>query len=381
MKRSVEGRMSNTALEIPKKQVKKEIKIGVDWVTAILDTAKISTVLQEIMYIKKAHWIQKNGRKQYKEYTQVYELGDIRVFAHPYPSEENPHGLGCCIEMSGKGCGQFAEILQRQKRDWRVFFQACISENARFSRLDIAIDDRNETPYFTLDQLIQKARRREYRSQTRSVKVIESSCGDGFAYTLNLGKRKSALMYRFYEKNKEQAEKTGLPVDHFGSWNRTEVEMKKEIAQAFVQKIIEPNQSLDQLIRNLLYENLCFLSADPYQQNKSRWKVWRPWERFLGDVQSLNFTLETEENTLADTYRWLERGGVVGTIKALLILEEKEVLQDHPPLNNLIQEAKISDPLMTKLSIYLTEKNRLDVLPDLEKEAKNPAYALKRSIQ
>lgn len=97
-----------------------------------------------------------------------------------------------------------SQHLQEQGKGIADFFRECINcfgkDHFHLTRLDIAIDDQNETPYFTVGQLHQKCRKREFLSKSRSFHFYESEFDEDVAKTLYIGERKSNIMYRFYEK-------------------------------------------------------------------------------------------------------------------------------------------------------------------------------------
>ena len=62
--------------------------------------------------------------------------------------------------MTGRGCDDIFRILDENGLTFGDMFGCCESRygtgNYHFTRLDVAIDDRNETPFFTIEQIKKK---------------------------------------------------------------------------------------------------------------------------------------------------------------------------------------------------------------------------------
>ena len=80
--------------------------------------------------------------------------------------------------------------------------------NFHFTRLDVAIDDKNEKPFFTLEQIKKKCEKEEFIANSEGYHFDESKFG---------------LFYRFYDKDKEVCLKYNKTLDEVGSWKRTEM--------------------------------------------------------------------------------------------------------------------------------------------------------------
>ena len=79
----------------------------------------------------------------------MYVSGDARK------TEDNPQGLGCYLVMTGRGCDDIFRILDSRNYTFGDMFRRCERryglDNCHFTRLDIAIDDKNEKPFFTIE--------------------------------------------------------------------------------------------------------------------------------------------------------------------------------------------------------------------------------------
>ena len=91
-------------------------------------------------------------------------------------------------------------------------------DNFHFTRLDIAIDDKNEKPFFTIEQIKKKCEKEEFISNSEGYHFDESKFDDfDTAKTVYIGAGKSGLSYRFYDKDKEVCSKHNKTLDEVGS--------------------------------------------------------------------------------------------------------------------------------------------------------------------
>ena len=91
---------------------------------------------------------------KFKTYQARWQIGDIYVSGDARKTEDNPQGLGCYLVMTGRGCDDIFRILDSRNYTFGDMFRRCERryglDNFHFTRLDIAIDDRNEKPFFGL---------------------------------------------------------------------------------------------------------------------------------------------------------------------------------------------------------------------------------------
>ena len=87
------------------------------------------------------------------------------MFGDSKQTEDNPDGTGCYLVLSGMGWDEIFRILDMHGYSFGDLFRHCerlYGSTFRFTRLDIAIDDRNETPFFTPEQIKRKCEREEF---------------------------------------------------------------------------------------------------------------------------------------------------------------------------------------------------------------------------
>ena len=146
--------------------------------------------------------------------------------------------MGVHFEFTGQGC----RILE-QDRDWSDWFNLLNDLNARYSRIDIALDD--FIGLLDFDLMEDKIKKGEVISLSRT-RNIEASLdfkkaekldnnGKSKGKTIYFGNKNSLMMIRFYDKKREQqAKKIFCP---FEFWQRYEIVLKREKAIDFVEKL------------------------------------------------------------------------------------------------------------------------------------------------
>ena len=140
--------------------------------------------------------------------------------------------------MTGRGCDDIFRILDSRNCTFGDMFRRCERryglDNFHFTRLDIAIDDKNEKPFFTIEQIKKKCEKEEFISNSEGYHFDESKFDDfDTAKTVYIGAGKSGLSYRFYDKDKEVCSKHNKTLDEVGSWKRTEMQLRDDKAHAF----------------------------------------------------------------------------------------------------------------------------------------------------
>ena len=115
----------------------------------------------------------------------------------------------------------FGDMFKRCERRYGL-------DNFHFTRLDVAIDDKNEKPFFTIEQIKKKCEKEEFISNSEGYKFDESKFDDfDTAKTVYIGAGKSGLSYRFYDKDKEVCSMYNKTLDEVGSWKRTEMQRSR----------------------------------------------------------------------------------------------------------------------------------------------------------
>lgn len=208
------------------------------------------------------------------------------------------------VQITGQGCRIFETT---SSRNWSEVFGDFLRHDARFTRLDLAIDDFKG--YFTIAKLIRLAKKGCVRSpmkKGRSVEEFDLDDGTEHGKSLYLGKGSSRLQVRFYDKREERIAKGYEIDDLIPIWNRTEIQLRDERAETAA-RYIAHDDALGNHIFGILKHYCEFVVKSKEDTNKSRWKVQQFWEKFLGDVQPLRLAQKHPEPTMLRKVNWLER--------------------------------------------------------------------------
>ena len=135
---------------------------------------------------------------KFKTYQARWQIGDIYVSGDARKTEDNPQGLGCYLVMTGRGCDDIFRILDSRNYTFGDMFRRCERryglDNFHFTRLDIAIDDRNEKPFFTIEQIKKNVKKRNLSRIVRATTLTKAMFDDfDTAKTVYIGAGKSGL--------------------------------------------------------------------------------------------------------------------------------------------------------------------------------------------
>ncbi|MFV0379203.1 MAG: replication initiation factor domain-containing protein [Anaerorhabdus sp.] len=198
---------------------KQHISIKIDYLSIVFHELSVKECIEQVLKLSFDYFSVRSAHVKHKDYTNVYELGSVRVFGDARKLKQNPNGTGCYLVLSGSACDEYFMY-----RSCVELIQACVSsvgsDGFHLTRLDIAIDDKNEVPYFTMEQLQKKCKKHEYISTCHSHRFIESNFDEGSAHTIYIESCKSNIMFRFFNKDKEVCMKYNQSLDEVGSWKR-----------------------------------------------------------------------------------------------------------------------------------------------------------------
>ena len=350
------------------------MSIKIDYISIVFDSARAEEVIRKVLELPIDIFTKYPAKVKHKSYQSLHQAGSIKVFGDSKQTEDNPDGTGCYLVLSGMGCDEIFRILDMHGYSFGDLFRHCeklYGSEFRFTRLDIAIDDRNETPFFTPEQIKRKCEREEFIGNSNIYRFVESSYTEkDTAKTVYIGAGKSNLSYRFYDKDKEVSMKYQKPYEEIGSWKRTEIQLREDKAHTFAMLFKDNPLDLGKLAFDLLAGNLRFIVPDKKQSNRSRWKTCQFWNRFLGAVEPLQLHTETPRSTLLETQRWLKEGGVLSAVKGFCFLEEHEALGGLERIEDMLRHAKYSLSLGNKMIGHLSRINREDLIPYVQDDMK-----------
>lgn len=279
-----------------------------------------------------------------------------------YSSEdkiEQALNMGVHIEFTGQGCRYFENVVSD---DWISFFNLLNSINARYSRLDIALDDYKRMLNFAVIEEKVKAGEvvsaSKKRDVTETVEVSKQekfdSKGESKGKTIYFGTRGSSIYIRFYDKKKEQEGK-GIKVEA-DSWQRYEIVLRKEKAEDFIFRYCS-GETFDSLYLGVIAGAVRFVDKGN-DTNKARWKTSVFWEKFLKNSEIIKLKSHEVTPDIEKTIKWFETA-VLGSLEVL----EKVSKDGNIDLYELLKNAKkkVSD---RHRAVY----NSFDVLKDKDKQ-------------
>lgn len=188
--------------------------------------------------------IQKNPFAQNK-YNLQYVLGEYIILRIDGPRNDD-YQKTCHLELKGMGCRDFEE--RNPDKTWVEFMLFLYNLNAKFTRIDIAIDDFSGED-INLEWLQNKTKKKNYTSIFKSKVKPKGSLEDGL--TLNFGNHKSKTELCIYDKLKEQESKKIENDKTY--WVRYEMRFRHEKAEkiAYLFMLEDETESEDQYKFNL----------------------------------------------------------------------------------------------------------------------------------
>ncbi|MFS7001938.1 replication initiation factor domain-containing protein [Carnobacterium maltaromaticum] len=324
---------------------KNTLRACIDWVEATFQVSDFEHLFDNILGININEF--STDSRGILGYSICYTLADLKILINP-----NEERMGVHLLISGQGCRQLEKYFESQKRDWKIFFSTCLTYNVSFTRIDVALDDRK--PFFKMASLKKKVKKAEIISKFRTCKSIEKiDLSNGFSQgsTLYFGAQSSNQMFRFYEKNFEQAEKLGISAKEIGDWNRYEIVSRKGNADMCA-LMLATRTDLSFLVRSVLNEYLRVVNSNPLDSNKSRWTTWRPWQQLIDDGEKLSLTMMPKEKIILDSEMWV-RKQVAPTLKMLKKAYGDEKANEI--LFSIIEEATLNHRHIKLLNKYEQE--------------------------
>jgi phage replication initiation protein len=225
-------------------------------------------------------------------YKRGFVRGAVRVL---YDGGE---GMGVHVEISGDGCRQLE--AEGVVLDWEVSLLAWRLKGARYSRLDLAIDDRVgvldlapiRAAVMSWD-LVSRWRQADLHLNIRRTKGGVHQAGDGVTFGNALSKARLCI----YDKSLEQKTE--------GHWVRVELRLRDERADAMVEALGTIGfAAVPMVLRGYLE----FKVADTATR-RTNWQPAEWWSAFLGEVEKLSLGVAPALRTVEKLDRWL-RGQV-----------------------------------------------------------------------
>lgn len=247
------------------------------------DTTKPTEVMRFLgLDFRELGW----GRYCYKAGAQS-EVPGVEVYW-----DGHQPGMGVHVRISGQGCRVLEEDPFFDWREWLAMVRERF--DARFTRADLAIDDREMTVDFpTVLKAVEEGTCVRRGSSWRHLDTFRQGRHEE---TLYVGSRESTAMLRVYQK--------GLALGEDRPWLRFEAEWKAERADNWVRLLISEGwEAAVGAIRH------CWEFKDPEHvtPNRSRWRAAAWWEKVIGCAKHAFKLNEVAEVTWEKVKNWMVR--------------------------------------------------------------------------
>ncbi|HAR2858366.1 TPA: replication initiation factor domain-containing protein [Staphylococcus aureus] len=353
MKNLTSTPLTNRGVEKPNET---GLEAVVDWVQATFHIPSIFAIMEDVLKLPRAVFKHSNGGLYY--YNRRYTFGNIQIF---YSDKDDTRGYH--LQLSGSGCREFEHYLTNCGETWQDFFKRCLAKEARFTRVDIAIDDTKT--YLKIPRLIKKAERGECVSKFKAASSISGfrlADGKTKGSTFYVGSKKSDIYCRFYEKNYEMAYKLKKPVEDFGLWNRYEIQMRRSNAENCA-KILKETSSISEVVKGILNNSMRFVvpPKESVDDRKSRWPVYREWKHFINGANKVTLSMKPSLKSIEDNIDWLCKQ-VATTLDTVLTAEamalSEGLLEDTDFLTKILAHSSFTDEHTERIDHYLEELKR-----------------------
>lgn len=265
-----------------------------DWLGLTFKETSLERVL--ILFGRDQEWQATHGAQGYRA---GYVRGDVKVFHDGAPD------MGVHVEVSGQGCRQLE--AEEVVLDWQVSLVTWLAEGAKFSRLDLAIDDR--AGLTNVQQVREAAEAGLVVSRWRDADPRGRVClktGERKGQGCYFGSPQSKAVLRVYDKAAEQTEK-GEAVE--GPWVRWELQLRDERADMMARLLAyccNDDQPAGELVLGVLSSYIEFKDRGE-DTNRSRWSASAWWSAFLGSVEKVSLGTAPAIRTLEKVRAWFKR--------------------------------------------------------------------------
>ncbi|HEM3611583.1 TPA: replication initiation factor domain-containing protein [Streptococcus suis] len=319
----------------------------------------LDEIIEDILLLDKEHFVQDKGNLTYYEYEWQVIFNGIRVY---YGGKETSYML----VMSGEALAWYREqVLEPKGISERELLHSLTITYEHFSirRIDIAIDDFNEKPYFTPSQLLTVCQKKRYFYGKSTYYRIYGDKHTG--QTLYLRQPGDDERLRIYDKQMEQAHKQGVNKREIPPWIRTELALRGDKAHYFILDWLSQKLDIMNYTKSYLKEKVKFYSDKDFQT------PLRSWQKFLGIVEPVKIVIPKEDIELSQKINWYAYQGAAAVYKAFKFLYDNDLLLDteqdiFKDLGNIAYPPKLASGLIERARL----KNREDLIPQIQDNTK-----------
>ena len=287
-----------------------------------------------------------------------YQLGEHMILRLDGPMNDC-YQRTCHLELKGEGCRDFE--IRNPKKTWTNFLLFMVQLNARFKRIDIAIDDYSGKDV-TLGWLYEKFSKRRYTSVFRSPVAPHGSLDTGL--TLQFGSNESPIELVIYDKlaerkkRKKECDKT--------YWVRYEMRFRNDLAERIAHQLIATLKGDDYAAKfstftfEQLYRIIDIKEENNYSiQNQKKAKTDPRWLAFLDNVEK--GILPKVEDGLPKTFNQYMKAAIPYVSMFLLLkyleVDQVQELFEIEIYKFMKDQMKFSKQRFQRLNIYLNQLN------------------------
>lgn len=339
-----------------------EIKIDYFSVTFPLSLDDNDSVREQVIdmvtYIAKFLNIESHEVMQAKyaqnNFNYQYILGDYIILRLDGPMNEN-YQKTCHLEMKGEACRDYER--RNKDKSWLELIIFMAELNAKFKRIDIAIDDFSGDD-ITLGFLQEKLEKGFYTSIFRSDPEPHGTLKTGL--TLQFGTHASQTELVIYDKLQEQKKRRKNVAEKY--WVRYEMRFRSDTADRIIFYLcrdytIGNKFNLTKFAYQQLYRILDIKTDNSYSiHNQSQAKTDKRWLKFLNEVEkgTLPKILEKDiEQTFFDYFKNITPYIEAGLLALYIINGEDPYIFELEIYRFLHDNLNISRTRMKKLNMLL----------------------------
>ena len=219
-------------------------------------------------------------------YTRTMLRGGVSILTAA-PNDESIH-----LIVTGGGCRELeaADIME----DWPDFLGRLLRAEAKFTRLDVAIDDHDGV--LDMDDILSCCREGRFVSvykSSRPTEELDKTTGAVLGRMVTFGKRDSDNCLRIYDKALEQRV--------HGPWIRVELECRDIRAQTIATTIIEKGGGV---VPGILLNCLDFKDLGSTER-RERWPTTSRWSEFLSTDQRFQLATAPRSVSVEKSHAWI----------------------------------------------------------------------------
>ena len=339
----------------------KNLRSVFDWIQIQFNTFDFSLeeIVEDILFLDTELFIIDKGSLKYYEYDSQINYGNIRIY---YGDKE----MSFMLVMSGQALEFYRDMVLTPKGlSERHFLDNLYSNYKSFSvrRIDIAIDDFNEVPYFTPNQLAKLCKKNRFLYGKSNVYTTYGD--EKIGQTLYLRRPSDDERLRIYDKRLEQASKLGVSKRFIDNWIRTELELRKEKAHYFIQEWLKSEIDILNFTKGYLKDKVKFYTDSHFT------KPLRSWEKFLGASKPVTITISNKKTELSNKLEWLVFKGSGAILRAYKFLYENGLLFEQEKENfEKLEALEFPPELASQLIERAISFKREDLIPKIKENIK-----------